>query len=137
MSKINDLSKYETSDFTPSWLDLEFPNSEEYEEIKDVIKFYLINTPWPHSSSRGTDITMWGPPFKILMDKLKSEIGLEKGKNFDYCNSGPRLKELFSKYALCTDFTSVASNTVVFLATDNTVYERLFLHIRNSIAHSR
>lgn len=137
MPKSKDLSKYEISDFSPAWLNLNFPNNEEYEEIKDIMKFYLINSPCTRSSSRGTDVKKWGKPSIVLLERLKNEIGLENGKNFEYSNSGPEMKALFLKYGLTTDFTSVVNDIVVFQLTEGNVFESVFRHIRNAIAHSR
>lgn len=129
-------TKYEISDYNPSWIDNSFPNDDEYEEVKEVIKFYLINTPCDRSSSRGTDISAWGKPSIVLFDKLKNTIGLTKGINYDHENAIYKMKELFDNYHLGYNFLDHKQNCVVFL-TEKNVYDSLFRHIRNSIAHSR
>lgn len=135
MSKAKDISKYEISDFSPSWLDATFPNDEEYIEIKDIVKFYLINSPCTRSSSRAKDVSIWGKPSIVLWERLKNEIGLVNGVNFDYNNSGPAMKSLFTKYGLSYDFTDISQNMVIFQMTESNVFESIFKHIRNSIAH--
>jgi hypothetical protein len=130
------ITKNELSEFTPSWLDMNFPNDEEYISVKDVIMFYLINCPCERSSSRGIDISLWGKTNIVLWKKIKLELGLEKEKNYEYGNSKPKMKELFHKYNMGCDFTNIVTDTVVFL-NDQNVFESMFKHIRNAIAHSR
>lgn len=131
-----DITKNEISEFTPVWVDVNFPNDEEYARVKDIVKFYLINCPCERSSSRGIDVSSWGKPNIVLWGKLKSQLGFEKGKNYECGNSKPNMKELFSIYGLETDFTNVTNDTLVFIK-DGNVFESLLKHIRNSIAHSR
>ena len=105
MAKKKEKEKYEISDFTPSWIDLEFPNESEYLDTMDVVKYYLIHSPCDRSSSRGTNVDNWGKPSIVLLDRIKDALGLEKGVNYDYGKSKPEMKILFDKYHLATDFT--------------------------------
>lgn len=128
--------KYEISDFKPQWIDANFPKDDEYLAVKDIIKFYLFNCPCERLSSRGADITRWGKPSIVLLEKIKTELKLKKGVNYDYGNSKPAMHLLFDKYNLETDFTNVKSDMLVF-ENDGNVFDKIFRHIRNSIAHGR
>ncbi len=131
-----DNSQMEIADFIPSWIDGEFPNDDEYISVKDIIKFYLINCPCEKVSSRGFDISLWGKPNVVLWEKVKNKIGLRNGENFEYGNSKNKMKQLYKKYEMHKEFFNIVDNTDVFLNTGN-VFESLFKHIRNAIAHSR
>lgn len=132
----NDITKNEQTEFVPSWLDKNFPSDDEYMAVKDVVRFYLINTPCTQSSSRGIDISKWGKGNSILTNKLKKEIGLEDGKNYACGETYAEMKALFKKYSLEKDFTNIHEDMVVFSKT-GTVFNSIFKHIRNAIAHSR
>ena len=131
-----DITKYEISELRPLWIDQNFPTDKEYEAVRDVVRFYLINTPCPESSSRGTDMTVWGDPKIVLLDRMKELAGFENRKNFDYAESSPAVKKLFEKYQLGNGFETRIENIAVFLRTED-VANSLFRHLRNAIAHSR
>ena len=107
MTKTKDIAKYEVSEFKPEWIDQQFPSDDEFIMTKEIIKFYLINSPCYRSSSRGTDITTWGKPNIVLWDKLKKELNLENGKNFDYGKSLPEMKNLFAKHGIKKEFRNM------------------------------
>lgn len=115
---------------------MNFPNDEEYISVRDIIKFYLISCPCERSSSRGMNVSLWGKPNIILWGKIKSQLGFEREKNYEWGNSKPKMKELFFRYGLNTDFTDVVNDTIVFIK-DGNVFESPLKHIRSSIAHSR
>lgn len=135
------MAEYETdkvqiSDFSPNWINPRSPNKQEYSTLYTIIKFYLINTPCRRTSAKGTDVSVWGQPPTVLLDKLKTELGLVKGRNYDCGKTKKEMKDLFARYALHTDFTSIQQNMVVFLDSTD-CFQSIFKHIRNSIAHSR
>lgn len=134
--KEKQLIKYEISQFKPQWIDMNFPSDEELENSKDIVRFYLINSPCKNSSARGTNISIWGKPDIILNNKLKSELNLVKNVNYDYTKSKTGMKELFEKYDLKNDFTNITEDKIIFLKKDN-IFDSIFRHIRNAIAHSR
>jgi len=136
MPKKSEKIKYEISEFCPTWIDKNFPTSEEYLAVEEIVRFYLINSPCLRSSSRGTDISVWGKPSIVLIDRIKDVLGLTKGTNYDYGKSKPEMKKLFDKYHLEKDFTNVTENMLIFFDNGNVV-DFIFKHIRNAIAHSR
>lgn len=134
--KEKQLTKYEISQFKPQWIDMNFPSDEELKNSKDIIRFYLINSPCKNSSARGTNIDIWGKLDIVLNNKLKSELNLVKNVNYDHAKSKTGMKELFEKYDLKNDFTNNEEDKVIFLNEDS-IFNSIFKHIRNAIAHSR
>jgi hypothetical protein len=136
MGSETDLLSYEIVEKKPEWLDVNFPNDDEYMEVRDIVKFYLINNICENSSCRGTDIDKWGKTSSVLLDKIKDILQLKKGKNYDYCTSIKSIKNLYQDNNLGNDFTFIKENKILFLK-NNTVIDSIFRHIRNAIAHSR
>lgn len=126
----------EASEFCPKWIDMDFPNQEEFINSMEVIKFYLMNSPCEKVSTRGVDISDWGKPNIVLWNRLKAEIGLNNGENYEAVSKKADLKKMFKEHGLEEGFINKKEDTVVVL--DNTsVFDSVFRHIRNSIAHGR
>lgn len=83
----------EVSEFCPKWIDMDFPNQEEYINSMEVIKFYLMNSPCEKVSTRGVDISDWGKPNIVLWNRLKAEIGLNNGENYEAVSKRADLKK--------------------------------------------
>lgn len=90
----------EVSEFCPKWIDMDFPNQEEFINSMEVIKFYLMNSPCEKVSTRGVDISDWGKPNIVLWNRLKAEIGLNNGENYEAVSKKADLKKMFKENGL-------------------------------------
>lgn len=142
--KEQDLYCVEFAEHPPLWVkesDLAFIN--ENQDVKDVIRFFVVNSPCPNVSARGIDLTQYNwedknpPKDGYLYNKLLSVAGLVENKTLFVHKKADKTKELFAQANMSENFWhEITSNRIAIINSGNLI-QTIFRMIRNCFAHCR
>lgn len=142
--KAKDLSCIEFAEHPPFWVkesDLAFIN--ENQDIKDVIKFFVVNSPCPNVSARGIDLTQYGwkekNPSKgsYLYNRLLAAAGLMENETLFVHGKADKTKELFLEAKMSENFCCEVSTNRIAIINGGNLIITIFRAIRNCLAHCR
>lgn len=138
-----DIEKLEYTDEKALWVkSLNDANIDD--EIKRIIRFYVVETPVPHISARKKDMTEYGWPADVMKKKnfLETKMlhiaGLQYGKNLFTCSKREEEKEMFNQAELGEMFfEKISENRIAMICNRKNIIGELLRHIRNAFAHCR
>ena len=141
MGKSVDKTKLEFGAHPPVWCNA--LSVEEEETIKEIYKFFVVNTPCKDVSAMSVPISSYGwtedtpPKDGYLQKRICEAAGLVKDSNLFIGNEREDMKALFTAAAMDESFTDkYTENRIAILINGNLLME-LFRNIRNSFAHCR
>jgi hypothetical protein len=140
MSKDNG---YEISSMNPGWIKKRVPNEYADESLKDLIMFFVINTPCTDLSSSSIDLSDYGWSKDIWKnDKLKNALfrvaEIERESTFVVAHRTNEMKSACEKASLKKNFhrNRDKERIAIFKGRYNE-FLSICYHIRNSFAHGR
>lgn len=140
MSKDNG---YEISSMNPGWIKKRVPNEYADESLKDLIMFFVINTPCTDLSSSSIDLSDYGWSKDIWKnDKLKNALfrvaEIERESTFVVAHRTNEMKSACEKTSLKKNFhrNRDKERIAIFKGRYNE-FLSICYHIRNSFAHGR
>lgn len=141
MGKSVDKSKLEFEAHPPAWCrDL---TEEEENQIREIYKFFVVNTPCKDISAMSIPLTQYGwdedtpPKDGYLQKRLCDAAGLLLGTTLFVGEKREDMKTLFATASMDANFgNTFDANRVTILINGNFLME-LFRNLRNSFAHCR
>ena len=142
--KKRDLSHVEFAEHPPKWVkpfDISF--IRENEDIREVINFFVVNSPCANVSARGIDLTAYNwkeknpPKGKYLYDRLLSVADLVENESLFIGESVDKTKELFSTASMQDDFWQKYTSNRIAIVNGGNLIMTIFKVIRNCFAHCR
>ena len=135
-----DTSKLEYTQENASWIN-DIDLSKIDDKILRIVKFYVIENPVLHVSSRRKGLRTYGwakdTPNKYLINKLLEIAALKQGETLFTCKSREGEKDLFENANMHSQFYNhVHENRIALVNSDNLICG-IFRHIRNALAHCR
>ena len=141
MGKKVDKNKLEYGNHPPEWI-----TSKEIayiEEIGEIIRFFVVNSPCEGISARGMTFEEYGWSSKQLKNdgclhkRLFEIANLSENETFFSCEKREETKELFEKAKMRGDFHSQYKENRIAILENGGAVRSVFKAIRNSIAHCR
>ena len=140
MSKDNG---YEISPMNPGWIKRRVPDEYADDSLKDLIMFFVINTPCTNLSSSSIDLSDYGWGKDIWKnEKLKKALfqiaGIERGSTFVVAQKINEMKSVCEKASLKKNFhkSRDIERIAIFKGRYNE-FLSICYHIRNAFAHGR
>lgn len=140
MSKDNG---YEISPMNPGWIKRRVPDEYADDSLKDLIMFFVINTPCTNLSSSSIDLSDYGWGKDIWKnEKLKKALfqiaGIERGSTFVVAQKASEMKSVCEKASLKKNFhkSRDIERIAIFKGRYNE-FLSICYHIRNAFAHGR
>lgn len=134
---------YEISSINPGWIKKRVPDSYADNDLRDLIMFYVINTPCTDLSSSSIGLCEYGWSKDIWKnEKLKKILfrvaGIERDSSFVVVCKADRMKDACEKALLKKNFHKNRNQEriVIFKGRYNE-FLSICYHIRNSFAHGR
>ena len=134
---------YEISSINPGWIKKRVPDSYADNDLRDLIMFYVINTPCTDLSSSSIGLCEYGWSKDIWKnEKLKKILfhvaGIERDSSFVVACKADRMKDACEKALLKKNFHKNRNQEriVIFKGRYNE-FLSICYHIRNSFAHGR
>lgn len=120
------------------WKNSDFLDSDDAQDIFEIMKFFVIRTPYAQTSLKGVPLSAhgWkGNSIKTLKEKLQAELC---NKNLFFIQeSANDMKNALVAAGLVDDFpTNCTHEAVCYTKKDNQI-QGLCYHIRNCFAHGR
>lgn len=120
------------------WENSDFLDGDDAKDIFEIMKFFVIRTPYSKTSLKGVPLSKYGwkgNSLKILKGELQSEL-CDKDLFFIQ-NTADDMKIALAKANLIDNFpTNCMTEAVCYTKKDNRV-QGLCYHIRNCFAHGR
>lgn len=134
---------YEYAPISPGWIKKRVPDSYADDVLKEIILFYVINTPCTELSSSGISLSEYGWSRDVWKnDKLKNKLfeiaGLKRKESFIVVHHTNEMKQgceqahMKKGFHQNRDFQKV----VIYKGRFNE-FLSVFYHIRNAFAHGR
>ena len=142
--KKRDLSHVEFAEHPPKWVkqsDVSF--IRETEDIREVIRFFVVNSPCANVSARGIDLTKYNwreknpPKDKYLYNRLLSVAELFENDSLFIGESVDTTKDLFSTAGMKDDFWRKYTSNRIAIVNGGNLIMTIFKVIRNCFAHCR
>ena len=134
---------YEISPMNPGWIKKRVPDEYADDSLKDLIMFFVINTPCTDLSSSSIDLSDYGWGKGIWQnDKLKKALfqiaGIERGSTFVVAQKTNEMKAVCEKASLKKNFHKSRDyeRIAIFKGRYNE-FLSICYHIRNAFAHGR
>ncbi len=134
---------YELSPMNPGWIKKRVPDSYADDDLKELILFFVINTPCTDLSSSSINLSEYGWRKDIWKDeKLKKGLfeiaGIKKGTSFSVAHKTNEMKVACEKTSLKKNFHKIREQEriVIFKGRYNEFLSVCY-HIRNAFAHGR
>jgi hypothetical protein len=136
-------SGYETAPINPGWIKKRVPDSYADNDLRDLIMFYVINTPCTDLSSSSISLSEYGWAKDIWKnEKLKSTLlgiaGLKRNSTLVVAHKADEMKAACEKASMKKNFHKNRSKEriVIFKGRYNE-FLSICYHIRNAFAHGR
>lgn len=143
MSIVAKENGYEISPMNPGWIKKRVPDEYADNSLKDLIMFFVINTPCTDLSSSSIDLSDYGWGKGIWQnDKLKKALfqiaGIERGSTFVVAQKTNEMKAVCEKASLKKNFHKSRDyeRIAIFKGRYNE-FLSICYHIRNAFAHGR
>lgn len=139
-----DLSHVEFAEHPPKWVkpsDVSF--IRENEDIREVIRFFVVNSPCANVSAREIDLTEYNwreknpPKDKYLYNRLLSVAELVENDSLFIGESVDTTKDLFSTAGMKDDFWRKYTSNRIAIVNGGNLIMTIFKVIRNCFAHCR
>ena len=136
-------SGYEISPMNPGWIKRRVPDEYADDSLRDLIMFFVINTPCTDLSSSSIDLCDYGWGKDIWKnEKLKKALfqiaGIERGSTFVVAQKTNEMKSVCEKASLKKSFhkSRDIERIAIFKGRYNE-FLSICYHIRNAFAHGR
>ncbi|MDD5905751.1 MAG: hypothetical protein PUC60_03940 [Clostridiales bacterium] len=136
-------SGYEISPMNPGWIKRRVPDEYADDSLRDLIMFFVINTPCTDLSSSSIDLCDYGWGKDIWKnEKLKKALfqiaGIERGSTFVVAQKTNEMKSVCEKASLKKNFhkSRDIERIAIFKGRYNE-FLSICYHIRNAFAHGR
>lgn len=136
-------SGYEISPMSPGWIKKRVPPEYADDSLKDLIMFFVINTPCADLSSSSIELSNYGWGKDIWKnERLKKALfqiaGIERGSTFVVAQKTSEMKSICEKASLKKNFHKKRDKEriAIFKGRYNE-FLSICYHIRNSFAHGR
>lgn len=136
-------SGYEISPMNPGWIKKRVPPEYADDSLKDLIMFFVINTPCTDLSSSSIELSNYGWGKNIWKnEKLKKALfqiaRIERGSTFVVAQKTSEMKSVCEKASLKKNFhkSRDIERIAIFKGRYNE-FLSICYHIRNSFAHGR
>lgn len=140
MSKNNG---YEITSLHPGWIKKKVPDSYADDDLKEIVLFYVINTPCIDLSSSAIPLTDYGWSKNVWKDgDLKKALfkiaNLEKNVTFAVALKTDEMKSTCKKVNLSKKFQTVRNvERIAIYKSRYNEFLSICYHIRNAFAHGR
>ena len=134
---------YVIASLTPGWIKKRVPDNYADDVLKDLIMFYVINTPCDDLSSSGIKLTEYGWGKDVWKnDRLKNYLfsiaGLERNSSFAVASKTDEMKAICEKTSLKKDFhKNRGKERIAIYKGRYNEFLSICYHIRNAFAHGR
>ena len=134
---------YVIASLTPGWIKKRVPDNYADDVLKDLIMFYVINTPCDDLSSSGIKLTEYGWGKDVWKnDRLKNYLfsiaGLERNSSFAVASNTDEMKAICEKTSLKKDFhKNRGKERIAIYKGRYNEFLSICYHIRNAFAHGR
>ncbi len=134
---------YEISPMNPGWIKKRVPDSYADDDLKELILFFVINTPCTDLSSSSISLSEYGWGKDIWKDeKLKKNLfgiaGIKKDASFSVAHKTNEMKSACEKASLKKNFhKSREQERIVIFKGRYNEFLSVCYHIRNAFAHGR
>lgn len=134
---------YVIASLTPGWIKKRVPDNYADDVLKDLIMFYVINTPCDDLSSSGIKLTEYGWGKDVWKnDRLKNYLfsiaGLERNFSFAVASKTDEMKAICEKTSLKKDFhKNRGKERIAIYKGRYNEFLSICYHIRNAFAHGR
>lgn len=134
---------YEISPMNPGWIKKRVPDSYADDDLKDLIMFFVINTPCVNLSSSGINLSEYGWGKDIWKnDRLKKILydipGIKRGSSFVVAQKSSEMKSACERASLKKGFHRKRdTERIVIFKGNYNEFLSICYHIRNSFAHGR
>lgn len=134
---------YEIAPISPGWIKKKVPDSYADDDLKNIILFYVINTPCVDLSSSGINLSEYGWDRNIWKNgKLKKVLfevaGLERGISFAVAQKSSEMKSVCEKTMLKKNFHKNRDfERIAIYKGRYNEFLSICYHIRNAFAHGR
>ena len=134
---------YEISPMNPGWIKKRVPDEYADDSLKDLIMFFVINTPCTDLSSSGIDLSYYGWGKDLWKnEKLKKDLfqiaGIARGSTFAVAQKTSEMKSVCEKASLKKDFhRSRDKERIAIFKGRYNEFLSICYHIRNAFAHGR
>ena len=141
MGKKIDENKLEYGNHPPEWIASK--EIDYIEEIGEIIRFFVVNSPYKGISARGITFEEYGWNSKQLKNdgylykRLFEIANSSENKTFFSCDKREDTKELFKRAKMGVDFHSQYKENRIAILENGGAVRSVFKAIRNSIAHCR
>ncbi len=134
---------YEISPMNPGWIKKHVPDEYADDNLKNLIIFFVINTPCTNLSSSSIDLCTYGWGKDVWQNgKLKKTLfqvaGIERGSTFIVAKKTNDMKSACEKASLKKNFhkNHDKERIAIYKGQYNEVLSICY-HIRNAFAHGR
>ena len=136
-------SGYEISPINPGWIKKHIPEKYVDDDLKELLMFFVINTPCVDLSSSSIELSTYGWPKDIWKnDRLKRILfnvaGIERGVSFVVAHKSTEMKDICEKVGLKKNFhkNREVERIAIYKGRYNE-FLSICYHIRNAFAHGR
>lgn len=141
MGKAVDKSKLEFASHPPAWA--RELTEEEETSIREIYKFFVVNTPCKDISALSIPLTKYGwdddtpPKDGYLQKRILESAGLDLGTTLFIGTQREDMKELFGTAAMDAAFGDTYDTNRIAILNDGNLLMALFRNLRNAFAHCR
>ncbi len=134
---------YEIAPLNPGWIKKRVPDSYADDDLRDLIMFYVINTPCTNLSNSGISLSEYGWHKNVwkketLKNALFAIPGLERGSSFVVAKTADEMKAACEKASLKKNFHKDRSRERIAIFKGHyNEFLSICYHIRNAFAHGR
>ncbi len=134
---------YEITSMNPGWIKRRVPDKYIDDDFKDLILFFVINTPCTELSSSSISLSAYGWDEDVWKnEKLKKALfkiaGIERGSTFVVAQKASEMKSICEKASLKKNFTKTRDKErIAIFKGRNNEFLSICYHIRNAFAHGR
>lgn len=134
---------YETAPINPGWIKKRVPDNYADDDLRDLIMFYVINTPCTDLSSSSIDLSEYGWSKDIWKnDKLKKCLfdiaQIERNSSIAVAHRADEMKAVCEKTSLKKNFHKSRNRERIAIYKGRyNEFLSICYHIRNAFAHGR
>ena len=136
-------SGYEMAPLNPGWIKKRVPDSYADDNLRDLIMFFVINTPCTDLSSSSISLSEYGWDKNVWKNnKLKNILfaiaGIERNSSFVVAHNTNEMKDACEKASLKKKFHQNRNKErIVIYKGRYNEFLSICYHIRNAFAHGR
>ena len=136
-------SEYETAPLNPGWIKRRVPDNYADNDLRDLIMFFVINTPCTDLSSSSINLSEYGWEKDIWKnEKLKKTLfdiaGIKRNSSFVVAHKVSEMKAACEQSSLKKNFhKSRSQERIVIFKGRYNEFLSICYHIRNAFAHGR